>query len=77
MKMRVDTGQRTIAFAVNNGEWKVIAKITNSATPYYMAVQMCLANQSITLSKNTFIGANGAQKEELKEPDDQVLSLSF
>ena len=72
--MRVDTGQRTIAFAVNNGEWKVIAKITNSATPYYMAVCMCWANDSITLSKNTVIGA---QKEELKEPDDQVLSLSF
>ena len=74
MKMRVDTGQRTIAFAVNNGEWKVIAQITNSATPYYMAVMMWEGNESITLSKNT---VSGAQKEELKEPDDQVLSLSF
>ena len=72
--MRVDTGQRTIAFAVNNGEWKVIAKITNSATPYYMAICTTIANQSITLSKNT---VSGAQKEELKEPDDQVLLLSF
>lgn len=58
----VNNEQKTIVFAVNVVDFKDKAKIAVSSTPYYMAVSLWSPNDSITLSKNTFIER---QKEEI------------
>ena len=74
VKMQVDTGKMCIAFAVNNNDFREVSEIAVSQTPYYMALYIFAPTDAITLCEYSF---SGAQNEELKEQEDQVLSLSF
>ena len=67
--MRVDVGKRSLHFAVNDGNFKEVAKIKMSKSPYYFAVSNRNDGDQVSL---TNYSCTTAQKEEVKETEDRV-----
>ena len=56
MKIKVDCGQKTISFAVNEGTWIQVGDLIVTKTPYYLAVSMYGKGSAVSLLKYTVSG---------------------
>ena len=65
MQMRVNVARQTLKFAVNQGEFKKLATIQKSKTPYYLAIGIFNERDQIKLTNCTF--PESKEEEEMKE----------
>ena len=74
VKFRVNAEKRTIAFAVNQSAFKILANIDASDDPYFLAVGLYWNDNRLSL-----VSYSGPQRdaEESKEPENNVCSFHF
>ena len=54
IKMRVDVGEKSIAFATNEGQFKEVAKVQSTKTPYYLALTPFIKGDEATLLQYSY-----------------------
>ena len=59
--MRVDLVRNSLAFAINDSEFKEVAKIKQSKTPYYLVAWMYSMGVAVSLVDYTFSGTEEEQ----------------
>ena len=67
--MRVDTGKRTLDFAINNSAFKNLATIKKLNLPYYLAVAAFYGDDKIALTRYT---GSSTPTDDTKSEDHDV-----